>query len=57
MQISDMASSLLADGEPLPPDQLLKMNERSRGLAALAMYFEDADPTASAWNGPELRYR
>jgi hypothetical protein len=45
------------DGDPLPPDQLMIINERIKTLLALATYYEDPVPSAPTWNGPDLHYR
>jgi hypothetical protein len=44
-------------GDPLPPEKLMELRERTKALAKLANYLPDPDPSGSHWNGPPLRYR
>jgi hypothetical protein len=44
-------------GEPLPPEQLMKLRGRAKALASIANYFPDPDPTTLSWSGPCLRYK
>jgi hypothetical protein len=42
---------------PLPPDQLLILHDRTKSFAALANYYPDPEPTSVTWTGPALRYK
>lgn len=42
------------DGEPPPPEQLEKMQDRLKALSALARFFPDPDVTSEKWGGGPL---
>lgn len=44
-------------GEPLPPEELKKLRDRCKALAALANYYPDPDPASEPWTGPPLHYK
>ncbi|QDQ85799.1 hypothetical protein [Paraburkholderia megapolitana] len=43
-------------GEPLPPEELIRMRALTKALAKAAKYFPDPNPQAAQWTGQAIVY-
>jgi hypothetical protein len=44
-------------GDPLPPEKLKELRDRTKALANIANYFPDPDLASAGWSGPPLLYK